>query len=562
MYLINVHSFQLEEFYDERAPQYAILSHRWEEEEVNFQDMQNLEVARTKKGFLKIRESCKIAEREGYEYMWIDTCCIDKKSSAELSEAINSMYQWYKSSAVCYVFLSEVCAHASSNTVREDIRSSAWFTRGWTLQELLAPTHIDFYNQRWECLGTKHMLGELLTRRTGIPVDILEHKRSLSECSIAQRMSWASQRITTRLEDVAYCLLGIFDVAMPLLYGEKEKAFFRLQEEILKKSHDHSLFAWPMQYHDQPGLLANSPAAFAGCQNVVTRPSLAASFNIRQSESRVLNRSLGEKPYSMTNRGLSIRMTAIQVNPNTYMVRLNCADETYLERQSRHSATNGLYGTQCLAIYMRRLEEDDLYARVQYRGDEPMPAHGGLRRVPDTDFEISASSIALVQIINMNIPQAINRFTDGHYESHFTGFQLEFQELPSLTHEDPLFQPGKQMNVQPGKLLTFQFVDAAGESKLVKLGYDFYGNPLCFIDITKELQERALANKRSVPERISFGSAQLEPGRLKLKGDRREGLIAGLEKNVLLHIQRKMSLDPAEWTWHVRFTHPSWRELQ
>ncbi|OBT47876.1 hypothetical protein VE00_01546 [Pseudogymnoascus sp. WSF 3629] len=143
-----------------------------------------------------------------------------------------------------------------------EIGSSKWFTRGWTLQELVAPRHVVFYNQQWEFLGTKETLSKLLSSQTHIDEAILNGE-SPSNRTIAQRMSWASHRVTTRVEDSAYCLLGIFDVYMPMLYGEGKRAFLRLQEEIIKRSDDYTIFAWPIRLDDQPGLLADSPAAFA-----------------------------------------------------------------------------------------------------------------------------------------------------------------------------------------------------------------------------------------------------------------------------------------------------------
>ena len=243
MRLVNSHTLRLEEVQDENAKKYAILSHRWEADEVSFQDMQDPVMASNKKGFMKIQKSCEHALKVGIEYVWVDTCCINKGSSAELSEAINSIYRWYKASIFCYALLSDVdCDSSDAETTEQQVKSSLWFTRGWTLQELLAPREIVFYNCKWEVLGTKQTLSQILTLRTGIDEGILGGE-PLSRRSIAQRMSWASQRATTRIEDTAYCLLGIFDVNMPMLYGEGEKAFLRLQEEIIKQSDDHSIFA-------------------------------------------------------------------------------------------------------------------------------------------------------------------------------------------------------------------------------------------------------------------------------------------------------------------------------
>lgn len=175
-----------------------------------------------------------------------DRCCIDKTSSAELSEAINSMFRWYERARVCYAYLSDVSGDANLRVDVREFVESRWFTRGWTLQELVAPKSVLFYSKRgrgWHFLGSKEDLCDHISNITGIDTDTL-YGAGLELASVARKMSWASQRETTRIEDTAYCLLGIFDVNMPLLYGEGEKAFLRLQEEILRSSYDYSLFAW------------------------------------------------------------------------------------------------------------------------------------------------------------------------------------------------------------------------------------------------------------------------------------------------------------------------------
>lgn len=275
-------------------PEYAILSHVWGSDEVSFQDMISDRVLAMKKtAWEKIQESCKQAQRDGYKYIWIDTCCIDKTSSTELSEAINSMFQWYKESAICYVYLSDVDTddifnHDEADPIlRQELRSmfgkeslfrstlqnySRWFSRGWTLQELLAPLRVQFFDQHWKYIGRKEDHLQILSNITNIDLYAL-NGGDPQRLSIARRMSWAANRQTTRAEDMAYCLLGIFNINMPLLYGEGSKAFIRLQEEILKVSDDQSLFAWrnPAMNHyrdDYPeaskpqGLLAASPDVF------------------------------------------------------------------------------------------------------------------------------------------------------------------------------------------------------------------------------------------------------------------------------------------------------------
>jgi hypothetical protein len=248
---------------------YAILSHTWGEDEVIFQDMQ-AEVPKDNPRFTKIVKSCELAKQDGYEYIWIDTCCIDKSSSAELSEAINSMYLWYSKAGICYAYLSDVDLRDSEEDLRlipSSFRKSRWFTRGWTLQELIAPEHVSFFSKDWNKLGNKHDFRRLLFDITDIDHEVLRNARTRSNISVARKMSWAAKRTTTRVEDRAYSLLGIFDVNMPLLYGEGLKSFTRLQEEIIKKTDDESLFShhtvvYPSFGFPYGSLLAHTPDCF------------------------------------------------------------------------------------------------------------------------------------------------------------------------------------------------------------------------------------------------------------------------------------------------------------
>jgi heterokaryon incompatibility protein (HET) len=220
-------------------PRYAILSHTWGEGEVIFKDMMD-GTGRSKPGYDKIRFCGEQARRDGFQYFWIDTCCIDKSSSEELQEAITSMFRWYRDAAICYVYLADVPRPAlgaddkSSQMQWESFRRSRWFTRGWTLQELVAPASVKFFSKEGEQLGNKESLERHIHEVTGIPIKALRDS-SLSDFSIFERMLWAEKRETTREEDMAYSLLGIFDVCMPLIYGEgREKASKRLREEIDK----------------------------------------------------------------------------------------------------------------------------------------------------------------------------------------------------------------------------------------------------------------------------------------------------------------------------------------
>jgi hypothetical protein len=280
MRLLNTKNFQLTTFNDEKIiPEYAILSHTWGENEVTFRDLAELSPKQLtlKRGYDKVEKCCTKALEWGLEWVWMDTCCIDQSSSAELSEAINSMYQWYRQSSVCYAYLCDVYSveddflpdrvidqgllyHKSS------FHRARWFTRGWCLQELLAPRNMQFYNTHWEYIGSKYSLKAPISTVTGIDEYGL-FIPDLSVLSIAHRMSWAAHRQTTRPEDVAYCLLGIFNINMPLLYGEGQlRAFGRLQEEIMRRTEDHSIFAWSgigTDFgNDIVGFLAPHPSAF------------------------------------------------------------------------------------------------------------------------------------------------------------------------------------------------------------------------------------------------------------------------------------------------------------
>ena len=229
---------------DDKIPQYAILSHTWgaDGEEVTFEDLTKGR-GKNKAGYGKI-EFCRAqAARDGLKHFWVDTCCIDKSSSAELSEAINSMFHWYRNADKCYVYLSDVLtsAHAtnvlsSPTTWKAAFRKSRWFSRGWTLQELIAPFSVEFFSREGNRLGSKKSLEQDIHEITGIPIEALGGA-TLTEFEIEERLSWANHRATKRREDKAYSLLGLFDIYMPLLYGEGEvKAFARLREEIGKSS--------------------------------------------------------------------------------------------------------------------------------------------------------------------------------------------------------------------------------------------------------------------------------------------------------------------------------------
>ncbi|PVH92740.1 hypothetical protein DM02DRAFT_677302 [Periconia macrospinosa] len=233
--------FSLVNFYDEKTiPPYAILSHTWEKgHEVLFQDIQN-GTGKDKKGHKKIKFCEKRIRTDDLQYCWIDTCCIDKSSSSEETKSINSMYRWYQKASKCYVYLADVSVESSrhDNESLDDLlfetalRQSRWFSRGWTLQELLAPPVVEFFSSEGKFLGDKRSLELQIHGITGISIRALQG-RPMSEFNIPERISWAAKRQTTVEEDQVYCLLGIFEVYMPVIYGEGlDHAFKRLRKEL------------------------------------------------------------------------------------------------------------------------------------------------------------------------------------------------------------------------------------------------------------------------------------------------------------------------------------------
>ncbi|KAJ8473859.1 hypothetical protein ONZ51_g7603 [Trametes cubensis] len=233
---------------------FAILSHVWGAHEQTFQDVRALASRCASTGenprdlaCAKIRAFCALAARHGYRWAWLDTCCIDKTSSAELSEAINAMFAFYSAADVCFVYLHDVPRPSAKDPLGAPgsaFRRSRWHTRGWTLQEMVAPCFLLFFSAEWERLGDRRELAALLTEISGVDEQLLVARADLRTIPVARRMRWAAHRQTTRFEDQAYCLLGIFHITMPILYGEGWRAFLRLQEEIVKRYNDLSVFAW------------------------------------------------------------------------------------------------------------------------------------------------------------------------------------------------------------------------------------------------------------------------------------------------------------------------------
>ncbi|OTB01101.1 hypothetical protein M426DRAFT_323751 [Hypoxylon sp. CI-4A] len=377
MRLLHTTSLHLHEFIGKKRPQYAILSHTWGLEEVLFEDIQHRQQSEWKRkaGSRKVEAACHRAVLDGYEYIWIDTCCINKSSSAELSESINSMFAWYRDSSVCYAYIEDIMT-------LEGLPASRWVTRGWTLQELIAPDDVRFYNKSWQPLGDRYELALPLARMTGINVDVLlhhhiingepwaahkeetshinrhllnAHNLSCQSCQIpvfdvgailedtpvATKMRWAAKRITTREEDLAYCLLGIFGVSMTLIYGEGLKAaFYRLQEEILKHSDDQSILAWASNRNHPSRFLAIHPKEYWLGQPYIQQKSVVQPVP-------------GLKPSETDSNGM-------EVTPNklTLTVLLAALDGDFYEERLDIAILDCVLGSNLLsrpALLLKRL---------------------------------------------------------------------------------------------------------------------------------------------------------------------------------------------------------------
>lgn len=404
MRLIDTETLQLATFTaGGEIPEYAILSHTWANEELSYQDWSSINNGQgstlTKRmGYFKIIDTCHRARQNGLKYAWVDTCCIDKTSSAELSESINSMFQWYQDAKICYVLLSDF--ELGKHSLNNDLKDCRWFTRGWCLQELIAPKHVDFYDVSWTCVGTRFELRALISDITGIPQTELRSPSALSEYPIARKMSWAAGRQTTRAEDSAYCLLGIFNVNMPLLYGEGAKAFLRLQEEIMRQTNDMSIFACGTGVAP-----ANSRSGF---RSMLARSAdeFEACSTLRASDRwhRVLDSG---KAFNSTNNGLYFRRLELEVDARrgVFHMPLNCAvkDKPNI-RVHLHQIGPGRYvrlrGDLPVPYYYENpnhsIKVDDAYIVGRLDDDA---SQGELMRHDSYDFQVLSSTHDLSRAI-------------------------------------------------------------------------------------------------------------------------------------------------------------------
>lgn len=335
MRLLNATTREFAEFYGEQTPKYAILSDTWEQsQEITYQEWLSPTAATSmKSGYRKIIATCVQALNDDYQWIWVDTNCIDKSCSAELSEAVNSMYAWYRDAELCYVYLADIVAPGAEigpNQHRQ-VRDSRWHTRGWTLQELLAPRSLEFFALDWSPLGNRSELAREIEMATGI-----RKVKRAGSASVARKMSWLSRRQTSRTEDMAYCMLGLFNITMPLLYGEGDRAFLRPQEEIIRKTADLIIFCWELsetaplesEFHS---LLAPNPAAFVNSGGYFLRDTRC---NIHLED------------WPITNRGLSLSLPTLRYYKCTFVVlddvgHISDSYQTFLLRVSILSQFHG-----------------------------------------------------------------------------------------------------------------------------------------------------------------------------------------------------------------------------
>ncbi|RSL40770.1 hypothetical protein CEP54_016025 [Fusarium duplospermum] len=421
MRLLHTSTLKLEDFIGVRyRPPYAILSHTWGDDEFLFEEAQNRipqDLGNPKRGLRKVLDACKRARGDGLDYIWIDTCCIDKSSSAELSEAINSMFKWYMESTNCYVFMEDV-TFEMDGTMRNFV-TSRWFTRGWTLQELIAPHGLLFFDRDWKYMCSRDEIAPTLEKITHITPSILERshispvsdlgrvfrcvgcghvdavKEMLRTESISNKMRWAANRVTTRPEDASYSLLGLFDINMPLLYGEGENAFWRLQEEILHKYPDQSILTWTDRSKGDTSrpYFTKTPASFL--------------FRVSQSVNGMIERG----GIIATSRGLEIdvmvgpcafcrkKLQPAILTEKLFMAVLNCAvEKSPLTRVAIfvRPLTPGAPDTAYIRVYNDRL--------IQLQpGAPPLVLEGGLeetiRELNDMTVEYNPQRLSQRRIL-------------------------------------------------------------------------------------------------------------------------------------------------------------------
>lgn len=423
---------------------YSILSHRWTfgDDEIAYVDVLSMNSdVKAKDGYAKFTGACALAKKLGFDLLWIDTCCINKTDAVEMGEAINSMYRWYSMAKVCIAYLQDV-------TFSAQIKESEWFNRGWTLQELIAPKTVRFYDRNWNHLGDKVSLSNVLVNRTGIPTDVLKNTRPPQAYSVAQRMSWAAKRTTKRLEDRAYSLMGLFDVTMPMIYGERERAFIRLQEQIISKSTDESIFVWDLDLledstrdakHVYCGLLATSPACFARCGDVIS-----------------IGRSRG---FRINQFGLSISLPATLYALGTYQAPLN--------------VTKAKTAGQC-AILLAKLPDGNSFARTSSPSGESILMTESLA-VKWMEFSVTLEPMETP----LHLYPGFWLRKLGIHDSHITAYKI--LERRYTNEDDRLMLPDGEVGTAGIIRLSLQDGGQPAGFGWIKLGFDSACHPICFM---------------------------------------------------------------------------------
>ena len=477
MRFINTTSLKFHEVSDFELQKlkYSILSHRWTwgNDEMLYMDVLSMDSGvKSKGGYAKFADACALAGRLGYEFLWMDTCCISKTDAVEMAEAVNYMYRWYSMAKICIAYLQDA-------TFPAQISESEWFDRGWTLQELIAPKNVSFYDRSWNYLGDKISLCNVLVRKTGIPADVLHNSKLPQACSIAQRMSWAAKRKTTRPEDRAYSLMGLFDVNMPMIYGERERAFSRLQEQIISKSADESIFVWDLDLLEDStgdvenvycGLLASSPVCFARCGDVVC-----------------IGRSRG---FSVNQFGLSISLPAQPYRFGTYQASLNCAKA-------------GAAG-YC-AILLVKLPDGESFARTgSALGKSVLMIEGPRAQAMDFIVPFQPMEMPLHYCLGFWLRKV------GFYDSHIQAHQT--LERRHTIPDNRLMLPDGEVGTAGIIRLSLSYPGFLG---WIKLGFDSTCRPVCSMTFPKlgenDSNSRELAAEAAKLQAIARGS----PDRLK-----------------------------------------------
>lgn len=403
-----------------------------------------------------------------------------------MQEAINSMFRWYKSSVVCYAYLSHVAPDSGGFY---DITTSQWFKRGWTLQELIAPCSVMFFSGDWTAIGTRKKNASQISALTRIPESPLrigygeEHNYL-----VAQIMSWAKGRETTRIEDRAYSLLGLFNVYIPMLYGEGERAFTRLQEEIIKQSGDQSLFAWAPWGTKHPNALARSPDFFPYVDDCAGH-----SLSRRHSS-------------SATSEGITAEFMLIPWAPDMYLAVLNY-EILNLRRQHR------LQG-----IFLRALDEQDRFTRCRYAWEDIWTSDSFM---PNDDWRrvLGVTCLWRQALGNPTGPLKVSRVTIVHHlenedevhavhqgnEGRYSAFKVQFDHFIPSNHttgnECSLYMEERGC----GWLYTFEiepWVHVTGNLREIAIGFDTEFTTLCILSSLTPKMDRQGFNRFVLPDII------------------------------------------------------------